>query len=379
MSPTPISFVMTTYNQEQFVGEAVQAALDQRYPHLEVVIYDDCSTDGTWDVIQEVVGRYTGPHAVVIHRQERNVGPMANTLDAVNRAGAQFLVRGHGDDISLPDRVGKVAALRQRTGATMISHNALKSKGLGKSVQLLRQPTRTEQLSLAAICRESWTEQMLGATFCIDRTLFETFGALDKEQVVSGGDHVLPLRAALLDGFWYLEDPLLLWRQHPGQMTKETADYTGSMHVVGETMKAFEVAPQLQRLADVRNIRQRGDRPELGQAEQLVLETIVNTTATWQVHRAKLAATGRVLDWAVRRSWAAPDPAGVAAELRAAELVSRTVSQVLFVNRSPASPDKVRRLRKAVADLVVVAKAWALARNRLHIAGLRPAWSPAAQ
>ena len=284
------------------MAQAVQAALDQQYPNLEVVVFDDCSTDATWDVLSQVVDRYRGPHKVVTHRHPQNVGPMANTLDAVDRAGGQLIVRGHGDDISMPDRVAKVGALWQRTGATIISHNALKSVGLGQSAQLLRAPSRTEQVSIAEMCRQSWTDQMLGATFSIDRALFETFRTLDRTRVAIGGDHVLPLRAALLGGFWYLDEPLVMWRQHPGQMTRETADFKGSIHVVGETMKALEIPPHLQRLADVAMMRQQADRPELAQATQIILETVANTSIAWLLHRRTLQANGQTLDWAPRRS-----------------------------------------------------------------------------
>lgn len=377
--PMPlISFVMTTYNHEAFVAQAVQAALDQQYPNLEVVVYDDCSTDGTWDAVCRVVGQYRGPHAVVTHRQPQNVGPFANTVDAVNRAHGQLLVRAHGDDISMPDRVARVGALWQQTGATIISHNALKSAGLGQSAQLLRAPSRTEQISLADLCRQGWTDQMLGATFSFDRVLFETFEMIDHTRVATAGDHVLPLRAALLGGFWYLDEPLLMWRQHPGQMTWGTADFKGSVHGGGETMKALDLPPQLQRLADVATMRKRADRPELAQATQLVLETIANTAVAWQLHRKQLESEAQVLDWAPRRRQAVRDPNGAAEERHTAAALSQAVDHMLVVHRMPASPNKQPRMQQAVAQLVSVAETWVRTRNRLHNAGLRPSWMPPA-
>ena len=82
------------------------------------------------------------------------------------------IVRGHGDDISMPDRVAKVGALWQRTGATIISHNALKSS-CRQSAQLLRAPSRTEQVSIAEMCRQM--NHPDAGRHRIDRALFETF------------------------------------------------------------------------------------------------------------------------------------------------------------------------------------------------------------
>jgi len=368
MSAPPISMVLTTYNHERFIGEAVQSALDQRYPNLEVVISDDGSTDGTWDVICEVVGRYKGPHTVVTHRQPDNVGPAANTFHALSTARGRFHVRAHGDDLSMPDRVAKVVALWQRTGATLITHNALQATGLGQPVKVLRPPGRTEQLSLDHICGQGWTSQMLGATFSWDPKLFQVFGPIDRTRLERGGDHVWPLRAALLTGFWYLDEPLLLWRQHPDQMTRKTADFTGSTHVVGETLTAYDLAPQLQRLRDVRKV----GRPDLARAENLVLQMIVNTAASWRMHRAKLMAEGMALTWVPRDGGPA---VADAAERQGAEALVKAVDTVLFVHRSPAGPQKGAQLRHAVRVLVERAEVWSIARQKLQLARLKPVWA----
>ena len=372
----PISMVMTTYNHAGFVAEAVQSALDQRYPNLEVVISDDGSTDGTWDVICDVVGRYRGPHTVVTHRQPQNVGPAANTFQALMRARGRFHVRAHGDDVSLPDRVGKVAVLWQRTGASLITHNALQARQVGDPVHLLRPQGRTEQLTLDHICGQGWTKQMLGATFSWDPKLFSVFGPIDRTRLERGGDHVWPLRAALLDGCWYLDEPLLMWRQHAGQMTRKTADFSGTKRVVGETLTAYDLAPLLQRLRDVRKMRLEGDRPALVQAENRVLQVVVNTAVNWQLHRVELVSSGQSLSWAPRGGGASvPDAAGPEAERHLAEQLTQTVGVVLSVNRSQSDPTKPARLRKAVQVLVAQAEAWLMARQKLHLEKLKPVWS----
>lgn len=45
-----VTFFLLAYNQERYIREA---ALAQDYPDLEVVLSDDCSTDGTFAIIQE--------------------------------------------------------------------------------------------------------------------------------------------------------------------------------------------------------------------------------------------------------------------------------------------------------------------------------------
>ena len=300
MSAVPVSVVLTTYNHARFVAESLQAAVGQRWPSLEIVVFDDASTDDTWDIICDFVGRYDGPHTLVTHRQPANVGPGLNTLHAVQRARGQFHVRAHGDDISMPNRVAEVMALRQRTGATLITHNAIKASGVGAPATPLRRPTRTEALTLDHISSRGWTDQMLGASFCWDPLVFEVFGAFDRAVLARGGDHVLPLRAAMLSGCWYLESQLMIWRHHKDQMTRKTADYGQHVDVVGETQMAYELTAQLQRMRDVRMMRGRGDRPELVRAENAVLQMILHKVSGWSAFRGKLEAAGQTLRWRPR-------------------------------------------------------------------------------
>jgi len=300
MSVVPVSLVLTTYNHERFVAEALRAAVAQRWPQLEVVVYDDASTDTTWEVIDDFAARYDGPHTLVTHRQSSNVGPGLNTLQAVKRARGRFHIRAHGDDLSMPDRVARVMDLQRRTGATLITHNAVKAAGVGAPSALIRHPTKTEALSLDHICSRGWTDQMLGATFCWDPTVFEVFGAFDRAVLARGGDHVLPMRAAMLGGCWYLEAALVVWRQHKDQMTRKTADFQGGVDVVGETQKAYALTAQLQRLRDVQLMRTQSDSPTLARAEQAVLQVIVNDAAAWSGFRGKLETAGHTLRWRQR-------------------------------------------------------------------------------
>lgn len=43
--------VITVYNGARFIARCIESALSQKYSNFEVVVVDDCSTDGTWDII----------------------------------------------------------------------------------------------------------------------------------------------------------------------------------------------------------------------------------------------------------------------------------------------------------------------------------------
>ena len=52
-SPSPlVSILICSYNYERFVGQTIASALAQTWPHTEVIVVDDGSSDGSWAVIQ---------------------------------------------------------------------------------------------------------------------------------------------------------------------------------------------------------------------------------------------------------------------------------------------------------------------------------------
>ncbi len=302
--PPLISFVMTTYKHEAFVREAVEAALAQDWPNLEIVISDDCSPDGTWDVIQEVVGAYRGPHRVITHRQAENVGAGANAVWTVKKASADFQVRAHGDDVSLPHRVRRVVETWQATGAALISHDVWESAtGSLEGARRFFPKGQSGRIDLKTICSNGWTKEMLGATFSWHRKVYEVFGPFPPALLPQGHDHNVPLRGALLGGMVYLAEPLSIWRRHPGQMTLKTADFQGDHSVRVETMLAYDLTAQLHRRRELRLWMQaQGQNDELNAANGAVLSVTYNQLLEWSQRRDGLEAEGRQLLWARSRA-----------------------------------------------------------------------------
>lgn len=105
ISPPLVSFVLLTYNQQEFVQEAVRSALLQTYQPLEIVISDDASTDRTFENARAVIDEYKGPHSVIGCVNSRNMGTNAHLNVAVRKAKGEFIVVAAGDDVSLPGRV----------------------------------------------------------------------------------------------------------------------------------------------------------------------------------------------------------------------------------------------------------------------------------
>ncbi|MEK5252099.1 glycosyltransferase family A protein [Paenibacillus sp. FSL F4-0125] len=88
-----VSVIITTYNRKAFLYQAIQSILKQDYPHKEITVIDDCSTDGTEELMQQSFG---DEPQVIYMRNEKNSGPGNNRRKA-------FAAHGDGEYVLFLD------------------------------------------------------------------------------------------------------------------------------------------------------------------------------------------------------------------------------------------------------------------------------------
>ena len=91
-----ISVLVITYKQEDIVGRTLDSLISQRDYLYEICISDDCSPDGTWDVLQDYQKRY--PDLIKLHRQDPNVGIFENTEYSWTMPTGDIINEIAGDD-----------------------------------------------------------------------------------------------------------------------------------------------------------------------------------------------------------------------------------------------------------------------------------------
>ena len=99
-----VSVVIPAFNAALYLPEAIESILGQTFRDFEVIVIDDCSTDTTWDVIQEYANRDS---RICAYRNSVNLGIAGNRNKGVSLAIGKYLVWQDADDISAPERIEK--------------------------------------------------------------------------------------------------------------------------------------------------------------------------------------------------------------------------------------------------------------------------------
>lgn len=97
-----VSVVCLCYNQQQFVREAVESVLNQRYPNVQLIVVDDASTDGSASVIQELKREYPSIEILLL---ERNLGNCAAFNRGLALAKGKYVIDLAADDVLFSNRI----------------------------------------------------------------------------------------------------------------------------------------------------------------------------------------------------------------------------------------------------------------------------------
>jgi len=99
-----ISVIMSVYNSEQYLQESIDSILDQTFNDFEFIITDDCSTDGSFEIIKSYAML---DKRIKYFRNSENIGLTKSLNLMLDIAKGKYIARMDSDDISMPDRFSK--------------------------------------------------------------------------------------------------------------------------------------------------------------------------------------------------------------------------------------------------------------------------------
>ena len=214
-----VTFALFAYNQERYVREAVEGAFAQTYQPLEIILSDDCSSDGTFAIMQEMAAGYRGPHKVIARRNETNRGLAEHVSSVIETITSDIIVVAAGDDISLPARTQRTVDLfAAHPEANAASFASIPIDEDGRELGAIRHRTKAGQLaeySLADLFAGGMVG--LGASRAYRKSMIETFGRLRPDCPTE--DTPFLLRSLCLGTVLHSNAAMIRYRQHGANLS----------------------------------------------------------------------------------------------------------------------------------------------------------------
>lgn len=117
-----ISVIMSTYNREGKIKQSVESILAQTYKNFEFIICDDCSNDGTYEILLKLSKKDA---RIKLIRNEKNLGLQKSLNKCLNMSTGEYIARMDDDDFSVKDRFStQVEFLENNTNYSFVGSNA---------------------------------------------------------------------------------------------------------------------------------------------------------------------------------------------------------------------------------------------------------------
>ena len=253
MSDPLVSVIIPNYNLEKFVGQAIESALAQTYPAVEVVVVDDGSTDNSRAVLDRYVQQ--APDRVRVIYQA-NGGVALARMRAIEDTRGEFIVPLDSDDYLHPEAIAVWMQYRSEHPQYVVIYSGFYRVDTENTVlyEVLPHQQRNEPVEGNILATLLNGNTVTASTSLIERArLLEVGGYVSKATLHNGrghDDYFLMLRLAAAGyAFGYVARPLLYYRDTPNSISKDTipfvANRQASLAVVFQeypqsTVAAFE-------------------------------------------------------------------------------------------------------------------------------------------
>jgi glycosyltransferase involved in cell wall biosynthesis len=229
-----ITFMLIAYNQQQYIREAVEGAFSQTYQPLEIILSDDSSPDGTFQIMQKMAADYRGPHRIRLNRNGKNLGLGGHVDHLMGLASGELIVVAAGDDISVPDRAERLWQTYVDSGgrAMSIYSSLMVIDEHGDKHETVRRPPDDAATDIEAYLADGG---VCGCSHAWHRRVFDVFGPMLPGTVYE--DKAIPFRSLLLGEIRYLDEPLVLYRRHSQSITGPQTYVPSDVDVVAQVVK----------------------------------------------------------------------------------------------------------------------------------------------
>ncbi|MCW5198721.1 glycosyltransferase, partial [Desulfobulbus sp. F3] len=222
-----ISVIIPAYNHERFIGPAIDSVLQQTHKNLELIVIDDGSKDATGKIAQS----YTDSRLSYYHQENQDA---YNTINrGLGLAKGEYVAILNSDDIYTTDRLEKLLAVQQETGAACLFSDVVPISDAGEEFSDLNfgwNLWHKKNRDWYFQCKDLLTAFLKGNFMVTTSNLFmtaeavRTVGTFCSLRYLHDYDYIFRMLLAFPGRVRYVDDQkLLYYRIHSGNTLSEAA------------------------------------------------------------------------------------------------------------------------------------------------------------
>ena len=209
-SSPPVSVIINNYNYDRFLAQAIDSALGQTYPHIEVIVVDDCSTDSSRQIIADY-----GDRIIPILRESN--GKQAAALNTgFEKSTGEIVLFLDADDYLLPNAIEKiVAAFEPKIGKVHFRLQVVDgdNQPLGYSIPSIGMSLAEGEVWQKLLQTSSYVSSPMSGNAYRRETLIPVFPIAD-EYKATADDYLMISTPFYADKLAGIDEPIGAYRVH---------------------------------------------------------------------------------------------------------------------------------------------------------------------
>jgi len=211
-----ISIIIPVYNRKDLVQEAVQSALKQSYRAVEVVVVDDASDDGSYDVLKRFLP------VIVLLRHEHNRGQSAARNTGIKACKGRYVLFLDSDDTLEPDAIEVLWSAFKRLEPDKEQWGLCYGKRLTCDKELNPVKTTPKKYHSGSVLPYLIKDNIVRTgTYLVKKSVLDEVGGFYEGMVVKE-DLLLLFNIAKRYRFYFVDHYISRFRRHPGHRARDS-------------------------------------------------------------------------------------------------------------------------------------------------------------
>jgi glycosyltransferase involved in cell wall biosynthesis len=237
-----VSVIIPAWNAEKFIGETLESVFAQTWPHVEVIVVDDGSTDGTADVVHGLLKAKANSSIPLKLIRQKNKGPSGARNEGLRAAKGDFVAFLDADDLWFPETLEKLVGFAgNHPDLPLIFGDAGSFDCDGIRFESFfekhgRPPTNERGVVVNALEKILEGNFILTGALLIRRECLSNVG-LFEEEISYGEDAELWVRIVLSHSIGCIDHRLMMRRIHESNLSQSQAKFYDTKILILKKLK----------------------------------------------------------------------------------------------------------------------------------------------